>query len=73
MRNFSIEDARREIADHFGYGVDGTSSQYEHEKGANKTTNYRKDKHDRFCKRCFKHNNGCINTGTKHKDSDCNI
>lgn len=73
MRNISIEDARREIAEHFGYGVDGTSTQYAHEKGANKTTNYKKDNHGRFCKRCFAHNGKCINTGTKHKDPECNV
>lgn len=73
MREVRIEDARREIAEHFGQGVEGTYSQYEHEKGANNTTNYRKDKHERFCKRCFKFNDGCINTGSKRKDPECNV
>lgn len=73
MRDYSIENTRRELADHFGYGVEGTNTQYIHEKGANKTTNYRKDRHDLFCKRCFKFNKGCINTGTKRKDPDCNV
>jgi hypothetical protein len=73
MQKYSIEDAKREIAEHFGYGVEGTTSQYAYEKGANKTTNYRKDKHDRFCKRCFNHNGCCVNTGTKRKDSNCNV
>lgn len=73
MRAIRLEDARREIAEHFGYGVEGTKTQYAHEKGANKTTNYRKDKHEKFCKRCFQHNKMCVNTGTKHKDPDCNV
>ena len=34
-------------------------------------TNYRKDSHERFCARCFKHNGKCLNTGSKHKDSSC--
>ena len=73
MDKVGIKDVRKEIAEHFGYGVDGTTSQYVHEKGANNTTNYRKDKHEYFCKRCYKHNNGCINTGNRRKDPNCNV
>ena len=73
MKNFDLEYAQRELSDYFGGGVEGTFSQYEHEKGANHTTNFKKDGHERFCKRCFAHNGCCINTGTKRKDANCNV
>ena len=42
-------------------------------KGKNPTTNYIKDVHKVFCERCFKYNEGCPNTGNKHKDHSCTL
>lgn len=42
-------------------------------KGKNPTTNYTKDVHKVFCARCFEHNNGCPNTGSKRKDPGCTL
>lgn len=37
------------------------------------TTNFPKDSHYDFCERCMAFNKGCPNTGTKHKDKNCNL
>ena len=37
------------------------------------TTNYPKDSHEKFCKRCIGYNNGCPVTGTSKPSADCNI
>lgn len=42
-------------------------------KQKNPTTNYAKDTHKAFCERCYAHNKGCFNTGSKHKDGSCRI
>ena len=40
----------------------------------NPTTNYRMDKHEFFCRRCYNHNKGiCPVTNRKVKSADCNI
>lgn len=40
----------------------------------NHTTNYRMDKHEFFCRRCYNHNNGiCPVTNRKVKSASCNI
>lgn len=49
-----------------------TFSSAEH-KRKNPTTNYPKDEHKQFCKRCFAHNGKCPNTGAKSKDRDCQL
>lgn len=40
-------------------------------KKKNPTVNFPPDEHFIFCKRCYKHNQGCVNTGTKIKDPEC--
>lgn len=40
-----------------------------HKKVKNPTTNYAKDSHKAFCKRCFAHNSGC----PSKNPSNCNL
>lgn len=42
-------------------------------KQKNPTTNYAKDTHKEFCKRCFKHNCGCPVTKRQCKAPNCSL
>lgn len=42
-------------------------------KQKNPTTNYAKDTHRKFCKRCFDYNNGCPETESKRKSRVCSL
>lgn len=44
-----------------------------HKPVKNVTTNYPKDGHEKFCKRCIGYNNGCPVTGTSKPSRDCDI
>ena len=38
-----------------------------------KTTNYPKDSHKSFCKRCFNQNKGCPRTGSQKISGSCSL
>lgn len=42
-------------------------------KKTNDTTNYPKDSHKFFCKRCLAYHNGCPITRSKKPSSKCNL
>jgi len=42
-------------------------------KKTNATTNYRKDSHEKFCERCYKHNRRCPKTGRRKRDKRCRL
>ena len=44
-----------------------------HKRVVNPTTNYPKDSHSAFCKRCKAHNGCCPITGTDRASRDCDI
>lgn len=45
-----------------------------HKPVVNPTTNYPKDSHKAFCKRCMRYNGGvCPITGTTYADKRCDI
>ena len=44
-----------------------------HKKTVNPTTNYPRDGHEYFCKRCQKYNDGCPITGTKRPTKECGL
>ena len=44
-----------------------------HKKQRNPTTNYAKDTHKQFCKRCMVYNGFCPDTGTLRKSFACNL
>jgi len=35
--------------------------------------NAKPDGHQKFCKRCFKHNGKCLSTGSRRVDSECRV
>lgn len=39
----------------------------------NPTTNYPKDSHKEFCKRCYEYNKGCPDMNSKHKSPTCSL
>ena len=44
-----------------------------HKRVVNPTTNYAKDSHSAFCKRCKAHNGCCPITGTDKASKGCDI
>lgn len=42
-------------------------------RGKNPTTNYAKDSHKAFCKRCFAYNGKCPRNGKDYADYDCTL
>ena len=44
-----------------------------HKSTANPTTNYPKDSHKKFCKRCLAYNAGCPITGTAKPSGRCDL
>lgn len=42
-------------------------------QGKNPTTNYAKDSHKDFCKRCSAYNKGCPMTSSGVPDSNCSL